>query len=77
MRQDGVCQRSGPPGRAGLELNGHECETIARILRVRRNRVVETVGDTTEPDEARRQGAQEIAVIDGVLEKLRAPSSPR
>jgi hypothetical protein len=64
-------QRAGD-GNLRLELDDRERKTVGKSLVERKTRLIESVGDTTQPLAARRSGLAEIKAIASVLRKLRA-----
>ena len=55
-----------------LELNDQERRAVGRSLAERKARLIENVGDTTQPRAAKRLWLLELKVITSLLNKMRA-----
>jgi len=54
-----------------VELSDQEKRAAGRLLTERKARLIETTGDTTQPNRARRAGLIELLNIISVIKKLR------
>jgi hypothetical protein len=53
-----------------IELDNQERRAVGRLLIERKALLIETTGDTTQPDSARRAGLIELSVIESIVGKL-------
>jgi hypothetical protein len=58
-----------------VTLNDHERRVVGRVLTERKALLIETTGDTIQPDAARRAGLIELSIIGSILGKLRTRPS--
>ena len=58
-----------------VKLNDQERQVVGRLLTERKELLIETTEDTTQPDAARRAGLIELPVIESILRKLRTRPS--